>query len=197
MLPLSLDKLGKSFKVKNIKTIFPIHSLDYLPLDYKGTIPSKNNFLKPTDFEEYSIKHKGEWGLKNELIKYCENDVISLHQVIEKFSLEIFRLYRIDIFKYLTLSSLAFAIYRSNFMSEDNLKIAKITGEMFEDIYQSYKGGIVDMYKPEGSNLYLQDVNSEYPEAMCKDMPGGKVKYFEGDLDLNDPNNFGFLKLKL
>lgn len=197
LLPLSLEKLGFSFKVKNIKTKFPIHSLNYLPLDYKGSLPSKNYFLNEKDFEEYNKTHKGEWVLRKELLKYCENDVISLYQVIEKFSLEIFRLYRIDIFKYMTLSSIAFAIFRSNFMSEDNLKIAKITGEMFEDIYKSYKGGIVDMYKPEGINLFLQDVNSEYPEAMCKDMPGGKVKYFEGELDLNEQENFGFFKAKI
>lgn len=82
-------------------------------------------------------------------------------------------------------------------MSEDNLLTPKTTGEMFNEIYISYLGGLVEIYIPEGSNLFLQEVNAEYPEAMCKDVPGGKVKYFEGDLDLNDPNSFGFLKLIL
>lgn len=197
LLPLSLEKLGRSFNIKNIKTIFPIHSVNELPLDYIGLLPSKIYFKNDTEYENYTLNHKGTWNLKEELIKYCENDVISLHQIINKFSLEIFRLFRVDILKYLTLSSLAFAIYRSNFMSKDNLKISKITGEMFEDIYKSYIGGLVDMYEPEGKNVYLYDVNSEYPEAMCKDMPGGNVTYFEGNLDLNDNLNFGFFKAKI
>ena len=192
ILPLSLDKLSHSFKIKNKKTIFPILCLNDLPLDYKGKIPAAKYFKNYSEYSNYQLNHKEEWDLKKELVKYCENDAIALHQILNYFSIEIFNLFRLDISKYMTLSSISFAIFRSNFLKEVN--IPKINGQMFEDIYKSYKGGLVDMYLPQGSNLFLYDVNSEYPEAMCLDMPGGKVYYVEGNLDLNEHKNFGFFK---
>ena len=196
-LPASLEKLGKSFKIENPKTIFPLKALNDYPLDYKGIIPPKNSFKNITDeeYKKYIKNHPGIWELKKELKKYCENNVIALHQIINKFSLEIFNLFRVDITKYYSLSSVAFAIYRSNFLFEN--KIPKITGKMYQDIYKSYKRGLVEIFIPEGENLYLVDVNYEYPEIICLDMPGGKVKYFEGDLDLNEPKNFGFFQAEI
>ena len=87
------------------------------------------------------------------MISYCENDVISLHQGINKFSKIIFNTYRLDINKYMTLSSIAFNIYRSNFQKER--QIPKITGQMYEDIRNSYLGGLVDVYIPEVTNLNI------------------------------------------
>lgn len=55
--------------------------------------------------------YKNSWYLRKETIKYCELDCFVLSQIIDKFSKNIFNLFRIDIFKYPTLSSLAFAIY--------------------------------------------------------------------------------------
>ena len=53
------------------------------------------------------------------------------------------------------------------------------------------------MYIPQGYNLYSYDVNSEYPEAMCLDMPGGNVQFIKGELNLNDKNIFGFFKAEI
>jgi hypothetical protein len=55
-------------------------------------------------------------------------------------------LFRLDILKYNTLSSLTFAIFRSKF-----LKIAKIPiieGDLFSQLKEAYTGGAVDVYKP-------------------------------------------------
>ena len=199
ILPSSLSKLSKAFQISNPKTIFPIFAVNDMPLDYIGILPNIKYFLSKEDYFNYIKQIEGNvknWDLRKELIKYCENDVISLHQVIKKFSFEIFDMYRIDIHKYLTLSSIAFAIYRSNYL-KNNQSIPKISGQMFKDIYQSYKGGLVDMFIPEGSNLFSFDVNSEYPEAMCKDMPGGYTQYIQGDISLKDPNIFGFYKAEI
>lgn len=76
-------------------------------------------------------------------------------------------------------------------------KIPKITGQMYKDIFQSYKGGLVDMYVPQGNNLFSYDVNSEYPDAMCLDMPAGSVKFIKGELDLKDKDIFGFFKSEI
>ena len=53
------------------------------------------------------------------------------------------------------------------------------------------------MYIPQGFNLYSYDVNSEYPEAMCQDMPGGYVQFIKGNLDLKDRTIFGFFKAEI
>lgn len=195
ILPVSLRKLAINFKVQTLKATFPIHCLKDFPLNYKGEIPDKSYFNNELEYENYKKEHAKTWNLREELIKYCEKDVISLHQVIDKFSYEIFKLYRVDIGKLMSLSSISLAIFRSNYLTD--LNIPKINGQMYKDIFLSYKGGIVDMYKPEGNNLVYQDVNSEYPDVMRLDMPGGRVFYFEGNLDLNKHSNFGFFKAEI
>jgi hypothetical protein len=59
----------------------------------------------------------------------------------------IFDLFKVNIHKYPTLSSLAFAIFRTNFLLPDT--IPQISGQVARDIRQSYTGGAVDMYIPE------------------------------------------------
>lgn len=121
-------------------------------------------------------------------------DCISLYQVLIKFNELIFDLFKINIHKYPTLSSLAFAIYRSVFL--ENNTIPQLSGQVGKDIRLSYTGGAVDMYQPENKNntkLYAYDVNSLYPSIMLeKDMPIGKPILFEGDIRDIDPQAFGF-----
>src|SRR6266851_3785038 len=81
----------------------------------------------------------------------------------------IFDLFKINIHKYPTLSSLAFAIYRTHFLKKD--EIAQITGQIEKDIRQGYTGGAVDMYIPkalEGVKIFSYDVNSLYPTMMSE-----------------------------
>ena len=74
-----------------------------------------------------------------ETIKYCELDCIALYQIIDKFSDNIFQMFRIDLLKYPTLSSLAFAIYRCKILTEKT-QIPLIHGEMYNFIKKSYTG---------------------------------------------------------
>src|SRR6267154_2363137 len=99
--------------------------------------------------------------------RYCNIDCISLYQILIKFNSLIYKLFEINIHKYPTLSSLAFAIYRTHFLKKDT--IAQLSGQIAKDIRQSYTGGAVDMYIPEnleGEELYVYDVNSLYPSQM-------------------------------
>jgi hypothetical protein len=59
-------------------------------------------------------------------------------------------------------------------------------------IRESYFGGIVNLYKPYGMDLYYYDVNSLYPYAMLKDMPGKFIRVIYKNIDLN--NFFGFVR---
>jgi hypothetical protein len=119
--------------------------------------------------------------MRDETVNYCSKDCISLYQVIIKFSELIFELFKIDIHKYPTISSLAFGIYRSKFMSENN-NIPQLSGQIAKDIRQSYTGGAVDMYiprPPKGVKLFGYDVNALYPFTMHDfDMPIGKPTFF-------------------
>jgi hypothetical protein len=85
----------------------------------------------------------------------------------------IFKLFKLNIHKYPTLSSLAFAIFRTNFMRKEN--IPQLSGKIAKDIRQGYTGGAVDMYIPEGINIKCYDVNALYPSQMeAQLMPIGK-----------------------
>jgi hypothetical protein len=106
----------------------------------------------------------------------------------------VFELFGKNIHKYPTLPSLAFAIFRSNFMEKDT--IPQLSGKIAKDIRQSYTGGAVDMYipqSPKNEKIYAYDVNSLYPFIMesC-DMPIGNPIFFEGDIRKIDQNAFGF-----
>jgi len=111
----------------------------------------------------------------------------------------IFNLFSKNIHYYPTLSSLAFSIFRSNFMQEN--KIPQISGKIGKDIRQGYTGGSVDIYIPEskvGKKIKCYDVNSLYPSQMHSQlMPVGIPNYFNGNILKIDSNAFGFFYCKI
>jgi hypothetical protein len=137
--------------------------------------------------------------MRAETIKYCNIDCISLFQIIFKFNDLIFGLFQLNIHKFPTISSLAFAIFRSNFLEEDT--IPQLSGQVAKDIRQSYTGGACDMYIPNNSKnqeLFAYDVNSLYPFVMKEcNMPVGYPTLFEGNIRLINPNAFGFFFCKI
>jgi len=188
LLPASLRHLAKEFDVEN-KGLFPykfVNNSD-ISLDYKGAVPSIDYFEGLT-LDEYNAYVRGykdrEWDLREETIKYCELDCVVLHQIISKFSDIIYKNFRIDLLRYPTLSSLAFAIYRTEFLNESQIPL--IHGEIYEFIKKAYTGGSVDVYKPisnQESKVYRYDVNSLYPFVMKKfPMPTGNPIFFEGNI---------------
>jgi hypothetical protein len=106
----------------------------------------------------------------------------------------IFDLFGRNIHHHPTLPSLAFAIFRSNFRTKEN--IPQLSGKIAKDIKNSYSGGAVDVYIPQnkkGIILYAYDVNSLYPYIMSSQlMPIGFPRYFEGNIRAIDPDAFGF-----
>jgi hypothetical protein len=111
----------------------------------------------------------------------------------------IFELFKKNIHKYPTLPSLAYAIFKSNFMDKEN--IPQLVGKIEKDIKAGYTGGAVDMYIPElktSEILKCYDVNSLYPSQMQSQlMPVGKPVYFEGNILDVDPDAFGFFYCKI
>jgi hypothetical protein len=109
----------------------------------------------------------------------------------------IFSLFSENIHHYPTLPSLAFAIFRSNFM--DNENIPQLSGKIANDIRSGYTGGATDMYIPKSNKkIKCLDVNSLYPHIMeSKLMPVGIPTFFNGNIIKKDPDAFGFFYCKI
>ena len=127
LLPASLRRLAKNFKVEN-KGFFPFKFVNNknIPLDYRGAIPTFETFDETTqiEYDDYSREFNNKaWDLRTETERYCELDCIVLYRIIAKFNEKIFTVFRADILKYPTLSSLAFAIYRQSFLGDAKIPL--------------------------------------------------------------------------
>ena len=208
LLPLSLRKLCSAFNVINPKGYFPFK---FTNIFYKGLLPLIE-YWKDITQTEYDSLHLqfpgGNWSFKDEAIKYCKLDCISLYQVLTKFNELIFNEFKLNVnnSSTFTLPSLAMRIYKSQFMPKNT--IYQLLGRVEKDIRQSYTGGAVDVYIPhnrgEGffsklsKTLYYYDINSLYPFVMAKTlMPVGKPIAFEGDIRAIDPKAYGFFYCKI
>jgi len=201
ILLASLDKLCKSFQVESVKAIFPYLFVTKNNLNYEGKVPDIQHFIniKNGKYNEYFDSFNSNWNLKNEAIKYCNLDCVSLYQILIKFNELIFELFSKNIHHYPTLPSLAFGIFRTKFM-EENL-IPQLAGKIAENVRKGYTGGSVDMFIPKSKNnknINCYDVNSLYPSQMHKQlMPIGTPSYFKGDIRKIDQNAFGFFHCKI
>jgi hypothetical protein len=144
----SLMKLCKAFSVEDSKTIFPHLFVNKNNFNYIGKVPAFKYFIKTNkeDYKNYVLKLNSLWSLKDESVKYCRLDCISLYQILINFNSMIFELFGKNIHHYPTLPSLAFAIFRTNFMKENT--IPQLSGKIANDIREGYTGGAVDMYIP-------------------------------------------------
>jgi DNA polymerase type B, organellar and viral len=195
LMPESLAKLAIAMNVEH-KSLFPLFFPGTVDLNYVGDVPSIKFFKKDLELSDYSkyyesIDNIKEWSLKDETIKYCIQDCVSLHQVLSTFNSLIFDKFNLNINNYPTLSSLSFGIYRAHYLKD--FKIPLIGGQILKDIREGYFGGHTDVYKTTGENLYVYDVNSLYPYVMSNySMPIGNIKYFEGDIYKIEDKPFGF-----
>jgi len=211
ILPASLDKLSKVFKCES-KGMFPLKFINSqnTPLSYIGVVPDIKHFYHPdpvtqreayevwtTKYNKYILSFtENNWNLKQELIKYCEQDVVSLRMVILTFTHEIYSKFKVNILDYPTLSSIAFAIYRLKFIKPEVIPI--LTGGIYNDIKKGYYGGFVDVYQVLAQNVQGFDVNSLYPSSMEKfPVPVGKPEFFEGDYKMKFKNLFGFVLVRV
>jgi len=190
LLNENLRDLSTFFNTHNKKGIFPHKFVNRNNLNYIGKIPD----IAPTEnMESVSLK---TWDLKKEALCYLEKDLKSLYEVISNFQKYIFETYSLDIKNYITLSSLAFAIFRFSFFgnAKDKLPILHKQSNYHKIVKSSYYGGSVDIYKPYLNNGYYYDMNSLYPYAMLQPLPVGNGTY---STDPNLDNWFGFIKVKV
>jgi len=134
----------------------------------------------------------------SKLGRYCINDVRILAECMQSYYNNILDNFKIDLYQSLTLPSLAFKVYRTLYYKESIIYQSHNNLDTF--VRQSYKGGVVDVYKPYLENGYYYDVNSLYPFIMSNsNMPVGKpIKvHVESSKDFDINIFFGFIKVKV
>lgn len=201
LLPSSLKKLAKTFNNESEqKDIFPYSFVDDNDLNYVGVIPEFKYFnnISIEQYNEYSSQYNNNWSLKDEAIKYCLQDCISLYYVLTNFNKIYHDKFKINIHTYPTISSLALATFRAKYLDADKMKIPVINGSMYKEIKAGYTGGSVDVIYPYGENVKVYDINSLYPTVMATcPMPIGPYTKFEGNIRNIINNPFGFFEVEI
>ena len=200
LLSSSLRKLGKDYNVDILKGYFPYSFVNNNNLNYIGEIPDyiyyNNNINQPISYDAYlQLKLEylnNNWSVKIETLRYLESDLLCLYQVITQFSKNIFQLEHVNITKSLSISSITFKIFKTNYLNDYKLPLIK--GIHHDRMREAFFGGHVDVYKPFATfdnPIYCYDVNSLYPFVMSNnDFPiGNPVLSFDKDLN----NYFGIL----
>lgn len=187
LLSSSLRDLGQDYNVDIVKGYFPYSFVNDGNLNYIGEIPDYqyyyNNVNKPITYDLYLEMKKDDlnkakhWSVKNETLRYLESDLVCLYQVITKFSKDIFHLEHVNITKSLSISSLTFQIFKTNYIDDILTFLPIIKGIHHDKMREAFFGGHVDVYKPaaiSGNPIYNYDVNSLYPYVMSiHDFPIG------------------------
>lgn len=109
-----------------------------------------------------------------------------------------FENYNLDITTVVSTGSLAFKLFRINFLNK-NMSIPILNSSLNFLIRQSYFGGGVHVFKSFCRKVYHYDINSLYPFAMLKPMPFKLLKIFIPDNNNWSLNNdfFGFIEVEI
>ena len=196
MLPEKLSTLGDNFGVPTIKSVFPYSFATQDNLFYEGRMPSIDHYDN-LSLEAYNNMSVHTWSFKNESIRYLTNDLFSLHEVLTKANKQVFLDYNLDMTKSITISGLSLNLFFKDFYNTNIPNINKAS--LYKDIRQAYYGGITEVYKPSGTNLYYYDVNSLYPYVALQDMPGltcKKVFFFEGYEDISQLFGYFYCRIE-
>lgn len=171
ILSHSLKDLCEIYQADISKDFFPYKFMNKNTLFYSGDKPSKS-YYEDIDKKTYNLI-TNNWNSQLETIKYLEKDLLSLFEIINKFSDYTYVKYGVQVTNSLTISSLAMNMFLKKYYNNDIPLIIKTS--LYEDIKLSYFGGITEVYKPTNKDneiLYYYDVNSLYPYASLNKMPG-------------------------
>lgn len=195
MLPDSLEVLGKSFEVETLKSVFPYKFSLVDNLFYTGKTPNIS-YYENISMDDYKNLIIDNWSFKEETIKYLINDLNSLYEVLMKANKQIFLDYNVNMSDSITISGLALTIFFKDYYKNNIPMINK--SNLYKDIRQAYYGGITEVYRPYGQDLFYYDVNSLYPYVAKEDMPGlscVRVEYYTDMYDID--SLFGFFYCRI
>lgn len=201
ILPGSLSKLAKDWKVETLKDHFPHYFWNgsiQTTLRYTGIIPEYKYFEpKRTNIKDYEdmveiFKNKA-WSFLEVSKTYILSDCKALYQVLLRFFETVKEKFPMNPINNVSAPSVAFRIWRTVQLPLIQTSVRDLSNSKWDTyLRQSYNGGIVDVYKfhLKGKGYYY-DVNSLYPTAMCEPMPIGNPTVI--DPLLWGHNFFGFV----
>lgn len=194
LLPESLAIIAKNFSRINLPKNLLDTKKPFLKALYLEIGDEKTEFTFNQTFPDYSNP-----AFLQKLKLYCESDVKILTRAFILYCDIILDHFKINPISCLTLASLAFKIFRTHFYNlKSEFLISQSHGFTDAFIRSSYKGGVVDVYKPCLENGYFYDVNSLYPFIMKTfEMPVGKGVYLKtlNTTDFNITDFFGFIEV--
>ena len=202
ILPSSLSKLAKDWKVSTQKDHFPHYFWNggiRETLLYSGTIPPYSCFEPKINYKSDYKEMVAEFTNKPwSFLKVSENsikgDCVALLQVLLRFFSTINEEFPMNPLNSVSAPSAAFRIWRTVQLPCIDNSIMDFSNSPWDTyLRQSYNGGIVDVYRPHLKTTgYYYDVNSLYPTAMCCPMPVGVPKTI--DSSLYSESFFGFIE---
>jgi hypothetical protein len=121
-------------------------------------------------------------------------------EILDIFGKYIYNEYGLQITDALTISKLDINILYSKYLNKSISVLPLIKNiSIFNFIRQGYYGGISEVYKPYGENLFYYDINYMYPFVAKNKMCGRLYTYIELEKDVNNKgksldldNLFGF-----
>nr|QWO71426.1 DNA polymerase [Termitomyces sp. T73sscA] len=198
-LPNTLRKLALDFSCTVDKGYFPYTFVNKYNLLYKGKTPNVKHFTGLSEIDYIKLFPEGyNFDLKEECLKYLKKDLITLLEIMTKFSQSVYEHFGINITTCKTIAGLSLKIYLSNFYKL-GFNIKEIKGRIEGEIRKAYFGGMVVLNKKgkifSKENLgYFYDYNSFFPSLMLRDMPvGNPTLSYSKDLD----SFFGFCYAKI
>jgi hypothetical protein len=185
LLNSSLDILCKDFGLDNHKTYFPYNFVNRNTLSYIGNTPDIIHYPKldinnTDDIKIYNKLIKKDWDLRIETLNYLSMDLQVLLEIMNIFSERLHIEYNLELTNTTTISGLAINLYFQKYYFRLKKNIPYIKDKsLYNFIKNGYYGGLTEVYKPYGKNLVYLDVNSLYPWAALKPMPGLKSTFME------------------
>lgn len=139
------------------------------------------------DHESLNINNLHDVSIKSELNDYLIKDLKSLYECMMFASSDLFYNYFINVTDVYSTSSLAMKYFRVAYLPEEGIPTLPKHIENF--INEGYYGGISQVYKTRGENLYYYDINSLYPYSMTMKMP---YKFLAIKYNVNLNKFFGY-----
>jgi len=188
-----IEKDNKIYEIR-CKNLLLKDSYLLLPKSLKKLSQITNIYYTKSNFKYENIS--SIWFKKPFLIKVLlKNDILCLLETFTLFARTFSRNFNINIYDFLSLSSLSLNLYLDNFYEKPLIVKNNIYIDRF--IRKSYLGGAAELFKPYLKNGYHYDANSLYPSMMVLDMPLS-ICNFSKDIKRNNILNFfGFLDVTI
>lgn len=190
----ALAGLARDFETPTMKGYFP-HLFNHVDnYEYTGSIPDKTYFdlshfkndKELESFNEWYDSFEGEWCFKNELVKYCINDVEVLASVVLKYHDIYMEKFSQSPWKFMTSSSYFHKISKQMVTRDLELPDPKDEEEFAEAIHAKYKDSwtILRPVEYAAARQALRGGRTGIGRILCELTPaqiarGCKIKYVD------------------